>query len=50
MIVLKFLGMCFLDFVIGKVFDTIGECAADIIPMTFNPIPKLGTPFVGALR
>ncbi len=50
MIVLKFLGMCLLDFVIGKVFDAIGECAADVMPMTFNSVPKLGAPFVGALR
>ncbi len=49
MIILEFLGMCLLEFVIGKIFDTVTESVIEEGIHTLQ-IPRLGAPFVGALR
>jgi hypothetical protein len=47
--VLGFLGMCVLDFVIGRVFDLITETiVSDEIKTPV--LCKIGQPFAGALR
>lgn len=47
---LHFLGMLFFDFIIGKVVDSIGDCALEAIFVAPATIPRLGQPFAGALR
>ena len=47
--VLGFLGMCIVDFIIGKVFDIITETI--VSDETKTPVLcKIGQPFAGALR
>ena len=47
---LHFLGTLFFDFIIGKVVDSIGDCALEAIFIAPTIIPRLGQPFAGALR
>ena len=49
MVILKFIGMCIMDFIIGKVFDVVTETiVSDEIKTPI--LCKIGQPFAGALR
>ena len=47
--IFKLIGMCLLEFVVERVFESVTE---SIIDSGFysSPICKLGAPFAGALR
>lgn len=47
--IFKLIGMCLIEFVIEKVFESVTESIIDY-GFCSSPICKLGAPFAGALR
>ena len=47
--IFKLIGMCLLEFVVEKVFESITESVIDS-GFCSSPVCKLGAPFAGALR
>ncbi len=47
--IFKLIGMCLIEFVIEKVFESVTESIIDNGFCCCSPICKLGAPFAGAL-
>ena len=50
MMIFKFIGMCIVDYTIGKVVDAIGDSALSAISCPVSGIPKIGQPFIVSLK